>query len=392
MKLYYVYMGGAKHSSVQQKVVNQIHAMQHNGLDAHGLFFTTEVKEETQYDQYITLIPLNSYEGNPRLFKKFFESNFYTRQVFEVLQKKQFDRLFIRHTTPTPALFKLLNHFANHTYLYIPSQVIAENYQERKHNKSHSVTSYILGWIDYFIFIFVAHYLLFWFVLPKLKGVVAFTPEFATMLKRKSFGRAKTIYNRDGADCVNVKPRKFIAQEGPIKMIFLKGSSMQQPWAGLERLVASIKARPDIPCELYITGKIYNPGNFTEPFIRLTGRLSEEELTELINRVDIGVSNLANYMIGFNETTNLKSRDYYARGLPFIQANTMPDIEGTEGVNYYLNLPNSSDLIDMDLVKDFVDRLRENLPHPEKMHVFANQHLIWDKTVGELVMIIEKDA
>jgi hypothetical protein len=385
MKLYYVFMGGAKHSSVQQKVVNQIHSMQHNGLNAHGLFFTTEVKEETQYDPFITLVPLKAYEGTPRLFKNFFESNFYSHQVFEVLQKKQFDRFFIRQTSPTPALFKLLKYFATQTYLYIPSQVIAENYQERKHSKSHSVTSYILGWIEYFLFTYLAYYLLFWFVLPKLKGVVAFTPEFANMLKKKSLGRAKTIYNRDGADCNYVKPRKYIAQDGPIRMIFLKGSSMQQPWAGLERLVASIKARPDIPCELYITGKIYNPESFTEPFIRLTGRLSEEELTELINKVDIGVSNLANYMIGFNETTNLKSRDYYARGLPFIQANTMPDIERTEGANYYLNLPNTTELIDMDLVRGFVNKIRNNLQHPEEMHEFAKEHLIWDKTVVELI-------
>jgi hypothetical protein len=388
MKLYYVFMGGAKHSSVQQKVVNQIHSMQHNGLDAHGLFFTTEVKEETQYDPFITLVPLKAYEGKPRLFNKFFESNFNTKQVIEVLKKKEFERLFIRHTTPTPALFKLLKCFARQTYLYIPSQVIAENYQERKHNKSHSITSYILGWIEYFIFTYVPHYLLFWFLLPKLKAVVAFTPEFANMLKRKSFGRAKTIYNRDGADCNYVKPRKYYPQDGPIRMVFLKGSSMQQPWAGLERLVASIKARPDIPCELYITGKIYNPESFTEPFIRLTGRLSEEELTELINKVDIGVSNLANYMLGFNETTNLKSRDYYARGLPFIQANTMPDIEGTEGAKYYLNLVNTPELIDMDLIKEFVNKLRKNSQHPEQMHKYAKEYLVWDKTVGELVCVL----
>jgi hypothetical protein len=381
-------MGGAKHSSVQQKVVNQIHSMQHNGLDAYGMFFTLEVKEETVYDPFITLVPLKAYEGTPRLFKNFFESNFYTKQVIEILKKKEFERLFIRHTTPTPALFKLLKCFARQTYLYIPSQVIAEEYQERKHNQSHSVISYILGWLEYFIFIYLGHYFLFWFVLPKLKGVVAFTPEFANMLKRKSLGRAKTIYNRDGADCNYVKPRKYIAQVGPIKMIFLKGSSMQQPWAGLERLVASIKARPDIPCELYITGKIYNPESFTEPFIRLTGRLSEEELKELINKVDIGVSNLANYMIGFNETTNLKSRDYYARGLPFIQANTMPDIEGTVGANYYLNLPNNSELIDIDLVNEFVNKLRKNSQHPKEMHEFAKEFLEWDKTLSELVNVI----
>lgn len=387
MTLIYVYIGGSKVSSVQQKVVNQVKEMNANGVKAIGWFFTQEVEVDTPFGEYFVLKPLKTYTKKYKLFLVNFEVQFHYKQILEALMLVSFDRLFIRHGSPGLTYFKLLKQWANKTYLYIPSNSIAENFQERKANKSNSFTSWIIGWFQYFWFTWLMHYILFWLVLPKLKGVVAFTPEFAQMLKRKSLFKAKTIYNRDGADCPNVKVRTFTPLNPKVySFIFLKGSSMQQPWAGLERLIASIKARPDIPCELYITGKIYNPEDFKESFIKLTDRLEEDKLEELINGVDVGVSNLANYMIHFNETTNLKSRDYYARGLPFIQANTMPDIEGTKGAEYYLNIPNNSDLIDMDKVVSFIDKMRKNYNHPNEMRIFAEENLSWQKTVGELVV------
>jgi len=391
MKLIYVYIGGSKPSSVQQKVVNQVQEMNAHGIEATGWFFTQEVKEDTPFGDYIVLKPLKTYPEQHRLFQKNFEAQYYYEQILEALKQTHFDRLFIRHGNPGSTYFKLLKQWADKTFLYIPSNSIAENYQERKANKSSSLASWAIGWFQYFLFVWVMHYLLFWFVLPKLKGVVAFTPEFAKMLKRKSLGRASTIYNRDGADCKQVKVREYkLLNPKVYSFIFLKGSSMQQPWAGLERLIASIKARPDIPCQLYITGKVFNLQDYNEPFIKLTGRLEDEELEALINGVDVGVSNLANYMIQFNETTNLKSRDYYARGLPFIQANIMPDIEGTQGANYYLNLPNNNCLIEMDKVVAFIEKMRANPNHSNEMRKFAEKELSWNKTVGELVVNLKK--
>jgi hypothetical protein len=170
-----------------------------------------------------------------------------------------------------------------------------------------------------------------------------------------------------------------------VKLIFLKGSATEQRWAGLERLMRSIEAYPQLKFKLYITGNAdKQPERYNKPFVNLTGRLSFEDLDALIDDVDLGVSNLENYLIHFEETTNLKSRDYYSRGLPFIQSNTMPDVEGTEAAEFYLYIPNDDSIIDMQAVFDFAMRMRENQDHPEKMHRFAVEHLDWSITAGEL--------
>ena len=104
----------------------------------------------------------------------------------------------------------------------------------------------------------------------------------------------------------------------------------------------------------------------------------------LTMKIKLVMHNLENYLIHFCETTNLKSRDYYSRGLPFIQSNTMPDIEGTEAAQYYLHVPNDDSIIDMKKVYDFAMEMRKDPSHPQKMHDFAVKHLDWKVTVGEL--------
>ena len=170
----------------------------------------------------------------------------------------------------------------------------------------------------------------------------------------------------------------------------MKGSSMQQPWSGLDRLIKSIEDNGADRFKLYITGNVIDEGIYKKPFVKLTGRLSEEDLQNLVNQVDLGVSNLANYMIKFNETTNLKSRDYFARGLPFVQANSMPDVEGTEGDKYYLQLSNDDSIIPMQDIYEFAHKIRKDSEHTKNMRAFAESTLDWKVTVAELAAELKK--
>ena len=391
MSLVYLYVGGsAKQTSVQKKVVCQIHEMNNNGLSARGFFYTGEVTKEEELDEYITLKPLPKYNKQHRFFHKRYKAAADVKYILSDLRKNEFDLLFVRYAGPSLSLFKLLRLFADKVLLYIPSNIISEPYQEAKHDKFNSIASWLLKWADYFVFSYFLNYYLYLFILPKLKSTIAFTPEFANIIKRKSLKRANVIYNRDGVDTVSVLPRNYTPDEGAYKLIFLKGSAVQQPWAGLERLVKSIAARPDLKFELYITGKVFNEEDFNYPFVKLTGRLSDEDLEELINKMDLGVSNLANYMIGFSETTNMKSRDYYARALPFMQSNTMPDVSGTQAEKYFLLVENNASLIDMDKVINFILNIRSDKNYITEMNRFAKERLDWNVTVKELVQSIKE--
>lgn len=387
MRLVYVFLGGSlKGSSVQHKIICQIEALRQHGIDARGCFFSNSVERETKLDAHVTLYPLKPYTGKHKYFHGFFETQYYYRQIHEFLRSRRdsWDYIFLRHGTSGPSYFALLKEFANRIFLYIPSNSIAENFRERQAAPGNGMVGYAFRWYEYTRYFYLNEKKLIKSVLPRLRAVVVFTEEFGRMLNCMAGGKIRIIYNRDGADCKRIPLRKPQYSGKTIRLLFMKGSSMLQPWAGLDRIIQSIAAHPEIPAELYITGNVIEKERYHFPFVKLTGRLSDADLEQLVNETDLGVSNLANYLIGFDETTNLKSRDYFARGLPFIQANTMPDVEGTEAAAYYLNMPNNSSLIDMQNVYDFAMQMRADTGHPLKMREFAEQHLDWSITVKEL--------
>ena len=389
IRLKYVFIGGRlKQGSVQHKIDAQIRGLIKDGIQAEGLFFNTLEGAEGNgpYNERIEKIALPAYHRKHRYFQGYYESQHFFRFIADYLEERKadYDLIFFRHSGNGRGYEEILRRLADRIVLYIPSNRIREVYCERRYTKDSGIGSALFSWWAYMRYWIREKRLMRSFLSP-LRGVVTFTPEFGRIVSAESKRPVHMIYNRDGADTEHVPARESQVRKGEVKLIFLKGSGQEQKWAGLDRLISSIEAYPEIPIRLYITGNAINQKErYARPFVTLTGRLPEDELEQLINDVDLGVSNLSNYLIHFNETTNLKSRDYYSRGLPFIQGNTMPDIEGTLAADYYLHIPNDDSIIDMHLVRDFAERMRKDIEHPKRMHEFAEKHLDWNVTAAEL--------
>jgi hypothetical protein len=394
VKLVYVFLGGsAKGSSVQNKILCQIAELRNSGIDAKGWFFSPSIEHEIFLDEHVKIIPLTPFKPSQKYFQNFSINQDYYRQINGYLKAKQneFDQVFLRHGSSGPEYFKLLLAFKDRLNLFIPSNSIAENFKEKQYASKTGIGSFLFRWWEFYKYFYVLEKELIKSFLPQLKAVIVFTEEFGRILNSQARNKIRIIYNRDGADCRNVPVRIPNTQEnGKVELLFMKGSSMQQPWSGLDRLIKSIEDNGADRFKLYITGNVIDEGIYKKPFVKLTGRLSEEDLQNLVNQVDLGVSNLANYMIKFNETTNLKSRDYFARGLPFVQANSMPDVEGTEGDKYYLQLSNDDSIIPMQDIYEFAHKIRKDSEHTKNMRAFAESTLDWKVTVAELAAELKK--
>ncbi len=388
-KIIYVYLGGAPGhgGSVQHKVECQVKYLNTEHTECTGWFFTTAVSEETDGPEHVKFIPLKPYTSSRKFFRKFFEKQYFIRQIHEKLKSavNDADFFYIRHLPSGRQYFRLIRKLGKKLVIYVPSNSLHETYREYQVSPKTTLAGRFFRWIDFVFFTWLPEYFFYRDYTSLINACVAFTPEFATMIRKRSRVHPKVIYNRDGADAAEVPVRQFHpSADEAVKLVFMKGSSTLQPWSGLERLMRSIDACKDRKFELYITGKVMNPEEFRYPFVKLTGRLENAELENLINTADIGVSNLQNYLIRFSETTNLKSREYFMRGLPFIQANSMPDITGTELEKYFLDLPNNAELIDMHRVYDFAMNMRKQPDHPQQMRKLSEVYLDWKTTTGEL--------
>ena len=105
------------------------------------------------------------------------------------------------------------------------------------------------------------------------------------------------------------------------------------------------------------------------------GFKSEKELDEMFDMCHIVIGSLAGFRAGLTELSSLKSREYCARGIPFLMASK--DADFPEGFNWVQMVPANETPIDMNTVIDFANRMMADPEHPQKMRRYAEEHLDW---------------
>ena len=87
------------------------------------------------------------------------------------------------------------------------------------------------------------------------------------------------------------------------------------------------------------------------------GMKNLEEMQEIYDQCDIGVSALALFRLGLTRSTLLKNKEYVAAGLPVIGAGEIDiaDIPGLE--KYVLQFPNEEGAIDVTKIVAFYDNI-----------------------------------
>lgn len=99
------------------------------------------------------------------------------------------------------------------------------------------------------------------------------------------------------------------------------------------------------------------------------GRLDNIALRDLYNRVDIGLCSFGGYKKNVNSSSELKSREYLAAGLPIVTGIHLDLLDYPEFRDYILEFPNDPSPVDMNKIIDFYDRL--NLKSPEEARKIA---------------------
>ena len=112
-----------------------------------------------------------------------------------------------------------------------------------------------------------------------------------------------------------------------------------------------------------------------------------EELDEFFNKCHIAVGSLGIHRKGLKQTSELKAREYCARGIPYIIACEDPDFP--EDFPYIFRLPADESPINIDEVIKFATKISEDKDHPKKMHQYACDHLDWSIKMKKLKEFFE---
>lgn len=117
--------------------------------------------------------------------------------------------------------------------------------------------------------------------------------------------------------------------------------------------------------------------------VEFYGEQNNIQLNKLFDWADIAVGSLAIHRKGLIYTSELKAREYFSRGLPFFWSTK--DTDFPDKYTYIFEVPAGESIFNFNTIIDFVNKIREDNEHPQKMREYAIQHLDWSVKVKKLM-------
>jgi len=156
-------------------------------------------------------------------------------------------------------------------------------------------------------------------------------------------------------------------------------------WQGLDRVLRGLQdytsQRPllhlkvvgDVSAEDYHSARpLVDKKNVKVEFL---GKLYGPRLEEVFGNTHLAFSPLAWFRKKINEGCALKTREYLARGLPFIIGHGDPDLDDAE--NYFLSIPPDNSPVDMHHVVEFAEQVLKTRGVSKAMRELAETRVDW---------------
>lgn len=181
--------------------------------------------------------------------------------------------------------------------------------------------------------------------------------------------------------------------------LYLLGLANVAFWHGYDRVIKGLAdyysdAKNKFPIFFHIAGEGAALSSLkqmamdlgVEKRVIFHGPVYGEELEELFNRCQIGVASLGGHRKKLMETSELKAREYCARGMPFFMSMKDPDFDlGLEFIHY---VPEDDSAINIEDIVHFSRSMIENSDAVIKeMRAYAELHLDWKKTMKKVYSV-----
>jgi len=228
-------------------------------------------------------------------------------------------------------------------------------------------------------------------VLRTLSGIVGVTQEICDYEVARSGVPGKPyLVSGNGIDVDSVPVRTPPEYDG--KNLDLLCVAQVAKWHGLDRLIKGIaEYRGNVNVRLHIVGdgsEIPNLKSLVadlklENSVVFHGFKTGTELDELFDKCHIAVGSLGIHRKGLTQTSELKLREYCARGIPFICSSA--DADFPSDFPFQLKVPADERPIDLNIVSSFADRALSDTDYSVKMREYAKENLDWSIKMKKLI-------
>ena len=198
--------------------------------------------------------------------------------------------------------------------------------------------------------------------------------------------RGKPAINiTNGIDIKRISSRNRKIDPDVVHILALASMSY---WHGYDRLIKSLaEYHGEKKVIIHMVGG--NDGGCFEEWKKLTGQLELDSeiifhgqltgssLEEMFDICDVGINSLGMYRKGFSVTSELKTREYAARGLPFVCSVEDPALADAKDV-CWMQVPNDNSIPDMEKIVEFALKMRNDEHCVEKLREYAKKKMSWE--------------
>jgi len=224
----------------------------------------------------------------------------------------------------------------------------------------------------------------------KLLDIVDYIPAIMVEHPKKSIEKDKFIKISNGID-INKIPKKKKANHNGLNILAL---AHLQNWHGYDRVLRGLSEyyshTPKREVRFLIVGEgaeLTNLKKLTkelnlEEHVLFFGEKTGKELDSIFDDTDVAVSSIANHRKGMFRDSSLKSREYCARGIPFVIASDDDDFPET--FRYVHRIPKNDEAVNIDELIDFFDSIKDK-NYVEEMRNYARDKLSWTKKMKPVI-------
>ncbi|MDY0288977.1 MAG: glycosyltransferase [Sphaerochaeta sp.] len=294
-------------------------------------------------------------------------------KLLKYLEMQKFDFIYMRYSLADPFFLQIYKKYGN--------KMITEHQTKEVHELFKN-GHYIYAIIELFFGSVL---------LSKVSGIVACTNEILEYELNRALVHKNSLVNGNGINVESVKLKKNIfVEKNQIDIVCIASFAY---WHGIDRLINGIheyNGRKKIVLHLIGGGDgiadIQANINQDNCSIKIYGYKNSQEIDEIFDRFDLAICSLGIHRKGLLETSELKAREYCARGIPFITSS--PDADFPRDFSYILKFQSNEDPIDINRIIDFYANLKADTYSSSTLRKYALENLDWKIKIEKLSVFI----
>lgn len=235
----------------------------------------------------------------------------------------------------------------------------------------------------------------------KLHGLVDRIVDFSG---RENIFSVETLQIHNGLEMTSMVPRK--PSHSSDNALHIISVSLFSEWHGIDRILRGLahyrKLRATKPVVLHLLGE----GGHSPVLKQMTkdlelennvvfyGQCKREKINKLYDKCSLAVASLGLHRIGIDVASTLKTREYLAKGMPFVYSGEI-DVFQDEPVDFCLQVPADESPIDIAEIVRFHDRLYARESEGDliaRIRNYAERHVGMDAAMKPVIDYIKENC